>query len=277
MRIAYLGPAGTFGEQAALLYAPSGELLSFPSHAAVAAAVQAGMAEDGLLAVENSLEGSVAESLDLLIHDTRLHARAEIVLPIELCLIVPPGRKAADVRVILSHTNPLGQSRGFIERCFPKAAVEPALSTSQAVQQALARPDAAAIASARAADLLGGEVLARGIQDRSNNVTRFLVVSGADAEPTGDDKTSLAFTTYHDRPGSLVSVLQEFAARGINLTRIESRPSKTALGVYVFLVDLQGHRSDRPVAEALAAVRDHTQTLRIIGSYRRFALNAAAP
>jgi prephenate dehydratase len=227
MRLAHLGPAGSFGEQAALLYAPVGDLLPLPSHAAVAAAVLSGEADEGLLAVENSLEGSVTESLDLLLHDPRLHARAEVVLPIELCLIVPPGRTVAEVRVILSHTNPLGQSRGYIERCFPEATVEPALSTSRAVELALDRPGAAAIASARAAELLGGEILARGIQDQSNNVTRFLVVGETDASSTGDDKTSLAFTTHHDQPGSLVSVLHEFAARSINLTRIESRPSKT--------------------------------------------------
>jgi prephenate dehydratase len=252
-----------------LRYAPEAALIPFPSHAAVAAAVEAEMADQGLLAVENSLEGSVAESLDLLIQDSRLHARAELVLPIELCLIVPPGRTAAAVRLILSHSNPLGQARGFIDRCFPKATVEAALSTTRAVEEALTRPDAAAIASARAAELLGGEILARGIQDQRNNVTRFLIVGREDAAPTGDDKTSLAFTTHHDRPGSLVRVLHEFATRGINLTRIESRPSRTALGVYVFLVDFQGHRTDSPVAEALTAVRELTQTLRIIGSYPR--------
>ena len=270
MRVAYLGPPGTFGEQAALSHAPDGELLPFPSHSGVAAAVQSGMADEGLLAVENSVEGSVAESLDILIHDRQLHVRRELVIAIEQCLIVPPGRQATDVKVIFSHPNALGQCRGFLERCFPKAQIEPALSTSGAVEEVLARPDAAAIASARAAELFGGIVLARGIQDRRNNVTRFLVVGPADAEPTGDDKTSLAFTTYHDRPGTLVAVLQEFAVRGINLTRIESRPSRDQLGVYVFLVDLQGHRRDAKVAEALAALREKTQTLHLIGSYPRF-------
>lgn len=270
MRIAYLGPPGTFGEQAALQHAPDGDLLPFPSHAGVAAAVQSGMADEGLLAVENSVEGSVAESMDILIHDRQLHVRAELVIAIEQCLIVPPGRQASEVRVIFSHPNALGQCRGFLERCFPKAQVESALSTAEAVQQALARPDAAAIAAARAAELNGAEVLARGIQDRHNNVTRFVVVGRTDAAPTGDDKTSLAFTTHHDQPGTLVAVLQELANREINLTRIESRPGRDQLGVYVFLVDFIGHRSDPRVVDALEALREKTQTLHIIGSYPRF-------
>lgn len=270
MRVAYLGPPGTFGEQAALLHAPAEERLPFASHSAVAAAVESGMAEEGVLAVENSVEGSVAETMDILVHEGLLHVRRELVLPIEQCLIVPPGRQATEIQVIYSHPTGLGQCRAFIERCFPKARVEPALSTSGAVEEALVRPDAAAIASARAAELLGGEVLARGIQDRRTNLTRFVVVARTDATPTGDDKTSLAFTTYHDRPGSLVAVLQELATRGLNLTKIESRPSKDALGVYVFLADFQGHRDEPRVADALDAIRAKTQTLHIIGSYPRF-------
>src|SRR5436190_10750951 len=201
MRVAFLGPVGTFGEQAALRHAPQGELLPFPSHTAVAAAVESGMADEGLLAVENIVEGTVPESVDILVHEARLRVRAEVVIAIEQCLIVAPGTPPADVTVIYSHPNALGQCRGFIERCFPRARVEPALSTSGAVEEALAHEGGAAIASTRAAELLSGEVLARGIQDRRNNMTRFMVVGMTDAEPTGDDKTSIAFTTHHDRPG----------------------------------------------------------------------------
>lgn len=273
-RIAFLGPPGSYGEQAALRYAPAATLLPYPSHPRVAAAVENGEADEGLLAVENSLEGSVVESLDILMHDGRLHVRGEVVIPIDHCLITAPGRTIDEISVILSHTNALGQCRGYIERCFPDARVEPALSTTGAVEEALRRPGAAAIASARAAELLGGDILARAVQDRPNNMTRFAVVGHADAPPTGDDKTSLCFTTHHDRPGTLVAVLQEFAARGINLTRIESRPSKDRLGVYVFLLDLQGHRTDAPVAQALEAIADKVQTLKIIGSYPRYVIGA---
>src|SRR5215203_374117 len=239
-RLAYLGPEGTFGEQAAMLYAPDAERRAFPSHGAVAAAVQAGVADEGVLAVENSVEGSVAETVDILVHDRALQICGELVLPIEQCLIVAPGRPAAAVSVVLSHSNALGQCRRYLDRCFPGVRLEPTLSTTAAVAEAMRRDDAAAIASARAAELVGGEVLARGIQDRGNNATRFVIVGTADARPSGDDKTSVAFTTHHDRPGSLVAVLEALAARGLNLTKIESRPSRDALGVYVFLADFQG-------------------------------------
>lgn len=271
MRVAYLGPPGTFGEQAAVQSAPDAERVPLSSHTAVAAAVRDGAADAGVLAVENSVEGSVVESIDALIRDDGLRICGELVLSIEQCLIGRRGRQLADVAVIVSHPTALGQCREFLERRFPGAHLEPALSTTAAVEQALVRSDAAAIASARAAALLGGEVLARGIQDRANNMTRFVIVATEDAAPTGDDKTSLAFTTHHDRPGSLVAVLHEFASRGINLTKIESRPSRDALGVYVFLCDFQGHRTDSAVAEALDVIRDKTQTLRVIGSYPRTA------
>lgn len=273
MRVAYLGPPGTFGEQAAIRYAPDAERIPFPSHSAVAAAVQADQADAGVLAVENSVEGSVSETVDILVHDAHLQICGELVLTIEQCLIVPVGRRSDEVELILSHPNALGQCRGFLERRFPDARLEPTLSTTAAVEQAIGREHAAAIASSRAAELLGGEILAHNIQDRKNNVTRFVIVGSGDAEPTGDDKTSLAFTTYHDRPGSLVGVLQEFAARGLNLTKIESRPSRDGLGVYVFLCDFQGHRTDAAVAAALEAVAEKTQTLQVIGSYPCYRTN----
>jgi prephenate dehydratase len=260
-----------------MLYAPVAERRPCPSHSRVAAAVLDGSADTGVLAVENSVEGSVSETMDILVHDAALTICGELVLPIEQCLIMPPGRRPAEVRVIFSHTNALGQCRDYLERRFPDVRVEPALSTTAAVEEAMAREDAAAIASARAAELLGGVILERGIQDRKNNVTRFVIVAPSDAAATGDDKTSLAFTTYHDRPGSLVAVLQEFAARGLNLTKIESRPSRDALGVYVFLCDFQGHRTDPAVADALEAIREKTQTLHVIGSYPRFRRESAEP
>jgi prephenate dehydratase len=270
MKIAYLGPPGTWGESAALRYAPSAELLPLPSHAGVVAAVASGMADEGVLPVENSVEGSVSETLDLLIHESDLRIRAEVVVPIEQCLLVRPGMRAEDVRVIYSHPQALGQCRGFIERCFPRARLEASLSTAAAVQEIFAHEDAAAIASARAAELHGATVLARGIGDRRSNVTRFVVLGETDAPPTGHDRTSLAFTTQHDRPGTLVNVLVELSSRNINLTKIESRPTKGELGVYVFLVDFEGHRTDPLCAEALAGLRAKSSWLKIFGSYPRY-------
>lgn len=268
-RLAYLGPPGTFTEEAALRYQAAAQLLPFASEAAVASAVESGMADEGVLAIENSLEGSVTRTLDVLIHETQLIIRHELILPIEHCLIVPPGTTAEDVRVIYSHPQGLNQCRKFTERCFPKAAQEAALSNAAAVEEMLGVEGGAAIGPAQAAALYDAQVLARGIQDNPHNQTRFVVLGSTDSEPTGRDKTSIAFTVAHDRPGTLVDVLHEFADRAINLTKIESRPSREELGIYIFLVDLEGHRSEPAVAEALAAVEAKAFFFRVLGSYPR--------
>lgn len=269
-RIAFLGPPGTFSEEAALHHDPTAQLLPFASVAAVAAAVDSGMAEEGVVAIENSIEGSVTDTLDILIHESCLSIRQELVLPVDHCLLVRPGMQADDVKVLLSHPQALGQCRRFVERCFPKAEVVAALSTAAAVEEMMARENAAAIGTRRAAELYAAEILARDIQDRSDNLTRFVVLAETDHPATGNDKTSLAFSFADDRPGLLMSTLQEFSTRGINLTKVESRPTKERLGEYIFLLDLAGHRSDATVAEALNAVEAQASFFRIFGSYPRY-------
>ncbi len=273
-RIAFLGPPGTFSEEAALHYDPSAQLLPFASVAAVAAAVDSGMAEEGVVAIENSIEGSVTDTLDILIHESRLSIRRELVLPVGHCLLVRPGMQTADVKVILSHPQALGQCRRFVERCFPKAEIVAALSTAAAVEDMVTRENAAAIATRRAAELYSAEILAHDIQDRSDNLTRFVVLAESDHPPTGNDKTSLAFSFANDRPGLLVSVLQEFSSRDINLTKVESRPTKERLGEYIFLLDLAGHRSEGPVAEALERIKAQSSLFRVFGSYPRYPASA---
>ncbi len=269
-RLAFLGPPGTFSEEAALRYDPEAQLLPFVSISAVAAAVDSGMADEGVVPIENSLEGSVTETLDTLIHDSQLSVRNEIVLPIENLLLVRPGATATGIKAVFSHPQALAQCREFIERCFPKAALEAALSTAAAVEEMMGREDAAAIGNRRAAELYGAEVLAEGIQDRATNLTRFVVLAGEDHPPTGDDKTSLAFAfAVEDRPGLLASALEEFSRRSINLSKIESRPSKERLGVYIFLADLDGHRTEQPLAESLERVREKCSFFRVLGSYPR--------
>ena len=270
-RLAYLGPPGTFTEQAALLHDPHAELLPFATVAAVAAAVDSGMADEGVMAIENSLEGSVTDTLDLLIHESRLSICRELVLPIELCLLVKDGTTAQDVEVIFSHPQPLGQCRRFLERCFPKARLEASLSTTVAVEQMLEQGGhGGAVATLRAAEMYGAKVLAQGIQDNENNETRFIAVAADDSPPTGRDKTSFAFSVAEDRPGSLVEALKELSERRINLMKIESRPTKQELGKYVFLVDLEGHRTEPLVAEALAKVKEQAHFFKVFGSYPRF-------
>jgi len=272
VRLAYLGPPGTFTEAAALAYAPTAHRIPMASPFAIARAVVSHMADEGIVAIENTLEGAVPDTLDLLIHESGLSIRQEVVVAIVQCLLVKPGTTVEQVDVIYSHPNALGQCRGFIDRCFPKAHAVAALSTAAAVEEALRDPRSAAIGNLRAAEIYGAEVLAEGIQDSPNNETRFVVLGGEDHPPTGDDKTSICFTFSEDRPGLLVGALQAFSSRGINLAKIESRPSKESLGRYFFLADLQGHRLDPTIKQALeevAALSD-AQRFKIFGSYPRF-------
>lgn len=271
MKVAHLGPAGTFGEEAALRYAPGAELLAMASHAAVARAVDSGQAEAGVVAIENSIAGSVSETLDILIHDTSLQIQHELVLPIEHNLVVKPGTRAGEVVVIYSHPAAPGQCRRFLDRCFPDVPVEAALSTAEAVVQVMGRQgDAAAIANRRAAELHHAAILAEGIQDSPNNVTRFVVLGRGEQPRTGRDRTSIAFTFARDEPGSLAGVINILADRHVNLSKIESRPTRDVFGEYVFLVDFEGHREDPVVAEVLDRIRERCSEVKVFGSYPRW-------
>jgi prephenate dehydratase len=271
-RIAYLGPQGTFTEDAALLHDKTAQLIPFPSIPAVAVAVASGMAEEGVVAIENSLEGSVTDTLDLLIHESGVFIRKELVLPIEHYLLVKPGTEAGGVKVLYSHPQALGQCRNVIERCFPKVNVVAALSNAAAVEEMMdSTHPAAAIGTRRSAELYGAYILARGIQDKASNFTRVVVLALTDHPPTGSDKTSLCFSFADDRPGVLCEVLQKFAERNINLAKIESRPSKESLGRYIFLIDIEGHHDDSLVNEVLKQVREVTSLFKVFGSYPRYA------
>ena len=267
-RLAYLGPAGTFTEQAALAHDSAATLVPYASIPAVAAAVDSGLADEGVVPIENSLEGSVTFTLDLLIHESTLFIRNELVLPIRHSLLVKPRTKGEEIKVIYSHPQALAQCRSFLADCFPDAELVASLSTSAAVEEVLKRhPGGAAIANMRAAELYGVEVLASGIEDNPNNETRFVVLAQTDHPPTGRDKTSICFDFDYDSPGILFSVLGEVSNRGINLAKIESRPTRQSLGRYIFLLDLEGHREDRIIKEALEAVRTQVSMFKIFGSY----------
>jgi prephenate dehydratase len=271
-RLAFLGPAGTFSEEAALKYDESAQAVPMASVTAAFTAVESGMADEAIVPIENSLEGSVPETLDLLVHSPKpLMIRNELILPIDHLMLTRPGTRAENVKLVFAHPQALGQCRGFIERCFPKATVEAALSNAAAVEEMMTHEDAAAIGPRRAAEIYGAEVLAKGIQDRNPNVTRFVVIGREDSEPTGDDRTSIALAfVVEDRPGLLVGSLQEFSDRGINLSKIESRPSKEKLGTYIFLMDVDGHRSEAVLAEALNAIEERCSFFRVLGSYPRY-------
>ena len=268
--IGFLGPLGTYSEEAALLYDNTADRL-YPTITGVGEAVAAREIDEGVVPIENSLEGPVTFTLDLLIAQPTLFIRGEIDLPIEHYLLAKPGTVPAEIRVIYSHPQALGQCRQYLEKNYPQAEQMASLSTVLCVTDSFeSKVPAAAISPRRASELYDVDILDRGIQDVANNVTRFAVIGLSDHAPTGDDKTSMAFTLEKDSPGLLHRVLGEFADRDINLLKIESRPTKQLLGEYIFLLDCVGHREESPMKEALAALSDPISMLRILGSYPRW-------
>lgn len=269
MRVAFLGPRGTYSEEAALRHASrASRLVPFGTIAAVIAAVQEGAADQAVVPIENSLEGAVTHTADLLIHSTDLLIRREIVLPIHHGLLVQTGFALPQVRVVYSHPQALAQCRGYIAEHLPEAEPVASLSTAGAVKDmgSSTRP-AAAVTSRRAAEIFGANIFAHNIEDAASNKTRFVVLARDDAERTGRDKTSICLDFTEDEAGILHGTLGELASCGINMLKIESRPDKRSLGRYVFLIDIEGHREDEVVREALRGVRNRAALFRILGSY----------
>ena len=267
-RLAHLGPRGTYTEAAATLHNPHAELIPVATVAEAVAAVERREADACICALENSLEGGVRETLDqLLREDLALAIAGEVVLPIRHALVGAADTDPLVATVVYSHPQALSQCRRRLAAVAPAAQPVAALSTSAAIESAIAEPGALAIGNAHAAELYGARMLDPDLADEQDNETRFVVLAPEDRPPTGDDKTSIAFTTQHDQPGSLVEALTLFAARRINLTRVESRPTRLQLGTYVFLLDAEGHRSDPELAEALTALDSLTEWLCVLGSY----------
>lgn len=272
-RIAYLGPMGTFSEEATTAYASAhGEeyrTIPFPSMPALTQAVETGVATEAVLPFENSLEGAVSTTLDLLIHETPLRIRGEVILPVRHFLWGRPGSDITAITRVISHPQALGQCRRFLDRLLPGVSTVAALSTAGAVEQVMREEaiDQAAISPMRAGELFGASLLAADIQDEKRNFTRFIVLARADHAPTGNDKTSLVFTTQRNVPGSLQACLAELAQSHIQLIHIESRPQKVTMGEYYFLIEFEGHREDPVVAEALDRLRARADIVTIFGSY----------
>ena len=266
--VAYLGPQGTFSEEAVILFAPESERLPYPSIRDAAMAAESRETDEAVLPIENSIEGAVNMTLDYLIHDSTLSIVGELVLPIGQCLIVTEGSRREDIETIRSHPQALAQCRRFLERNFSNAKLIASISTAGAVEEALNEGrTSAAIGNRRAADLFGASVLESGIEDNPNNSTRFVAMGRNSPPASGDDKTSICFGFDSDAPGQLYGVLGEFADREINLAKIESRPTRHELGRYVFLVDLLGHQQDQRVRDTIEAVDRRVSQLRVFGSY----------
>ena len=271
MRVAYLGPPGTFSDEAVgrCELVAGAERRDYPSIPDVFDAMARGEADVALVPIENSLEGSVGATLDLLFQRAGLKIKRELHLPVRQNLLARPGLGLGDVRRVLSIPIALAQCQGFLRARLPGVPHEHTPSTAEAARRAAELPDAAAVGSRAAAERYGLEVLAAAIQDADDNVTRFVLLSREDEKPTGRDRTSIAFTLDRDRPGGLYEVLGELATRQINLSKIESRPSKQALGHYVFFIDFEGHRAEPKGAEALAGVLERVHALHLFGSYPR--------
>jgi len=271
-RIAFLGPEGTFSEQALLTqpdYAAM-DLVSCGAITDVLHAVTSGAADVGLVPIENAIEGSVNVTLDALIFDHELRMQREVVIPIVMCLLAPPGVGLGDIERVVSIPVATAQCRGFLQEHLPGVEQVPANSTAQAARTVAEEADgrSAAIGTSLAAKVHGLEVLAEDIEDHRGNETRFVAVTrGGVAAPTGHDKTTIVVFQRADRPGSLLSILQEFAARAINLTRLESRPTKRGLGDYCFIIDLEGHVGDELVADALRDLKSKNEDVLFLGSY----------
>jgi prephenate dehydratase len=275
MRVSFLGPAGTFTEDAlgeALSAGEEIEAMRTPTVHDAILAVERGEAERALVPFENSIEGSVRSTLDTLAFDTEaVTIVGEYDFSVHAHLIAREGVDLGQVSAILSHPQPLAQCAGFLRENLPGVERRSVSSTAEAVRMVgeSVRPWAA-IGARAAANLYGCTVLREGIEDESDNVTRFVWIAPAETKPKGDGpwRTSLVFSELGaDHPGALVDALQEFSSRGINLSRIESRPLRQGLGRYMFFCDLEGSTSDPAISEALASLRSKAESVRILGSY----------
>lgn len=274
MRVAYLGPAGTFSEEAALAAprAAGAELVAEPTIADAIAAVAEGRADEAVVPIENSIEGSVGQTLDTLAGRDDVTIVAEQVLAVSHLLVAAAPLELTDIRRVISHPQPLAQCAHWLRERVPGAELVAAASTADAVRAvtAAAGHPWAAIGTARAAALYGGQVLAEGIEDEAGNETRFVWVAPAAAQVADASKTSIVFWgAGDDTPGWLVRCLSEFAFRGINLSKIESRPMRGRLGHYRFFVDLDRPADADAARDAVAALRRHCEGVRVLGSYRR--------
>ncbi len=269
LRVAFLGPRASFTEEAALkIFGDSGTLfIPLPSIKEVFRTVENGDADYGVVALENSLEGSVGETIDLLVN-TDLKICGETEIRIRHNLIVRPGTSFNDIKLVISHPHAIAQCRSFIEARLRNVRIETRSSTSEAVREAIENSGIAAIGSELAAYIYGGEIIARGIEDHKDNYTRFIAIGRSPLKKGVGMKTAIIYTLPH-RPGSLYSALEPFAVRRLNLTKIESRPIKGKPWEYLFFMEFEGHEEDKIVSEAIKELRERAVQVKVLGSYQK--------
>ena len=266
LRIGYLGPEGSFSHTAAMLkFGQSVEYEPLTDIRSIFDEVSKGHCDLGLVPVENTMGGGVIETLDALV-DCDVKVCAEVLMAIHHNLL--GNCPLEEVEKVYSKPEVFAQCRNWLSATFKEAKTIPMASTAKAAQLAAEEPKAAAIGSSIAAELYGLRVICENIEDNANNVTRFLVISKEDAKPSGEDKTALVFSTA-DKPGALSDVLDVFKQYGINMTKVESRPSRKKQWEYYFIVDVLGHRTTQNIRDGLEESRKHCLQLSILGSFPR--------
>ncbi len=268
--IGYLGPPGTFTQEAfeANLSHDFDSHVPFGTVPEVLLAVEAGEVASGIVPIENSIEGSVNVTLDTLAFETQLYIEREVVHPIRHRLVAKPGVDREKIKEIVSHPHATAQCRRFLSRNFPGVPLVAANSTAEAAKTVSGMDEpVAAVTTEIAASIYGLVVLERDIEDYPSNRTRFIVVGKERPQPTGADKTSMACFIRENRPGSLLEILTEFASRDVNLTKIESRPTKKVLGEYYFFIDIEGHVEDDAIKDALGSLMGKLREIKLLGSY----------
>jgi prephenate dehydratase len=271
-RLGFLGPRGTFTEQALSTQADltDMDLVTMPTMPDVLIAVDDNALDLGFVAIENAIEGTVNVTIDTLAFDVDLVIQREVVIPVEMCLLVKPGTRLDQIREIVSFGHASAQCRRWLRANLPNAEIQTARSTAEGAESVAvaASNTIAAIANSLAAATYGLEILASGIEDHPENSTRFVVVSkGVIPPPSGHDKTTVVVYQRADKPGSLLAILQEFAARSINLTLLLSRPTKRSLGEYCFVLDLEGHIADPVIGDCLRTLHATQGGIKFLGSY----------
>jgi len=276
-KIAYLGPPGTFTEEALDRYINIGKLgksiekIPYSNMGEVIKSVDRGETAEGIVPIENSLEGSVNITLDFLTFESEAKIIREITIPIKHSLIGKEKSAPGKIRKIISHPHATAQCKNYISTYLKGAEIVAANSTAEAIKILKKEENGiAAIGTKTAARIYGLQIIKNDIEDNKDNKTRFVFVGNSIQPKSGKDRTSIVCFLKQDRPGSLFSILKEFAERDINLTRLESRPAKKDLGDYVFLIDLDGHLHDKEIYEAIDVLRKTAYLVKILGSYPRW-------
>lgn len=265
-QVGYLGPEGTFSQEAVLNITDNNTINKpYPNILSIFEALEDNQIDEAVVPIENSTEGSVVITLDALTRHN-LKIKGELELPIRQNLLVQKGKTLDDINVICSHQQAIAQCRHYINRLNKPVHAMP--STANAARYVTELSTAAVIGNEILSEKYNLEIIAHDIQDYSNNVTRFVILGKEDInKPTGNDKTSIIISLKNDNPGSLYEILYEFAKENINLTKIESRPSKQGMGKYLFFIDIVGHRLDPKIKNTLAIVEGKVNMFKILGSY----------